>query len=190
MSPRTRIIVGLVSLVLAPCFMAGERRGAARNDVGTVASDFRMLAWQAALSGGFLALFDGIAASVLCRRLGLSWRAYRFRHQNRYWSIATPLWLWPLPVALVLAPQLYGPIDARVSACLLARSDGWTLVTLWIAPFAGLTAYYVVVWLRESPKATSRCESCGYDLTGTTGDRCPECGHSISWRVPWPRGDK
>ena len=35
------------------------------------------------------------------------------------------------------------------------------------------------------------CQSCGYDLRGLTGDRCPECGadisgvHTLVTRIPW-----
>lgn len=66
----------------------------------------------------------------------------------------------------------------------------------WVLPYrpiwSGLlidTAVFTVLWMlvflvpialvRRRRRRRGACVACGYDLAGTTGDRCPECGATI-----------
>lgn len=55
------------------------------------------------------------------------------------------------------------------------------LLTLSLLPSAWqmLSAWCVTRWARKTPRS-GMCTACGYDLTGLTSDRCPECGQSIT----------
>lgn len=131
--------------------------------------------------GGIATFAAGIESLVVSRRTGISWRAYRFRRQNRLWRIATPVLFWPLPLALVLAPQLYWPPGpGRVSHLLAHRCFAPILMT-WAVPFMCLCLYEGARRWRQAGGHTARvCDDCGYNLTGATGDRCSECGHPIT----------
>ncbi len=56
-------------------------------------------------------------------------------------------------------------------------------VPLWpfTIPFAAMIAWG---WWRRSVNAATRCESCGYSISGLRSDICPECGSAI----PNPKG--
>jgi hypothetical protein len=50
-----------------------------------------------------------------------------------------------------------------------------------LAPLAGLPGVVWLAWgrrrvIRRGRKGAGRCVACGYDLTGNTSGRCPECG--------------
>jgi len=53
-------------------------------------------------------------------------------------------------------------------------SSGRVHVPIWamLVPVAALTAW---LWRRERPRP-NHCCLCGYNLTGNTTGRCPECG--------------
>ena len=36
-----------------------------------------------------------------------------------------------------------------------------------------------VIWWRDRSHQADHCQTCGYDLTGNTSGRCPECGASL-----------
>ncbi len=55
-----------------------------------------------------------------------------------------------------------------------ARNWGFCL-PLWI-PLTLLAALTAWGWLPIRPYPPGRCMRCGYDLTGNTTGRCPECG--------------
>ena len=53
---------------------------------------------------------------------------------------------------------------------------------VWLATVA--LAGRVALWrYRRRAVPPGRCRSCGYDLTGNTSGRCPECGTAIGGRV-------
>ncbi len=49
-------------------------------------------------------------------------------------------------------------------------------VPLWL-PFLVCSIPALILW-RRRPKRPGRCK-CGYDLTGNTSGRCPECGAAV-----------
>jgi hypothetical protein len=55
------------------------------------------------------------------------------------------------------------------------------LVVLAVFPLLILAAliYLIATGSSQAKKAIGHCESCGYDLFGLHGDKCPECGHPI-----------
>jgi hypothetical protein len=52
-------------------------------------------------------------------------------------------------------------------------------VPLWLPLL--LSTVVTALPLRRPPRATlrGRCSTCGYDLTGNTSGRCPECGTAV-----------
>ncbi len=60
----------------------------------------------------------------------------------------------------------------------------WALrVPLWI-PLVLLGGPAVWLWWRHVKRPAHACEQCGYDLRGTPGPTCPECGQTIAHRSP------
>lgn len=51
------------------------------------------------------------------------------------------------------------------------------LVPLWL-PVLLIGAVTIVCWRLDRPPRAGHCPACGYDLTGNTTGRCPECGSS------------
>jgi len=66
---------------------------------------------------------------------------------------------WDMPHAAALGSWRGGRVHVPL----------WTLFLLSIA-----VALYV--WYRRLPVRRGHCASCGYDLRGSPGPRCPECG--------------
>lgn len=46
----------------------------------------------------------------------------------------------------------------------------------------GLTLWYTPTIIRRIRRGRNACSSCGYDLSGLTADRCPECGAAVEAR--------
>ena len=55
----------------------------------------------------------------------------------------------------------------------------WALLGIGISVVIGWIAGIVCVVGWKSP--TDKCGKCGYSLVGLTGDKCPECGDTVSF---------
>ena len=52
---------------------------------------------------------------------------------------------------------------------------------LGVAPFFAIVLVVLIIWWRRTKlPPPGHCHKCGYDLTGNTSGRCPECGESIT----------
>lgn len=80
----------------------------------------------------------------------------------------------PLTSAEVARLQATGGFEFEVGAATWA----------WLLLFAAYPTYAFLVgpMRRRSRRRRGLCEACGYDLRGTEGDRCPECGSIIARR--------
>jgi hypothetical protein len=56
-----------------------------------------------------------------------------------------------------------------------ASSIGACRIPLWI-PLAFIAVPTLVAWRHSRPLRLGFCHNCGYNLTGNTTGRCPECG--------------
>lgn len=56
----------------------------------------------------------------------------------------------------------------------------------FLIPLAALLAIPVaILWRLDRPRVVpGHCSVCGYDLTGNTSGRCPECGEATSPEAP------
>jgi hypothetical protein len=55
----------------------------------------------------------------------------------------------------------------------------WLTLSLLPSAWQMLSAWCVTTWAMKTPRS-GMCVACGYDLTGLTSDRCPECGQPIA----------
>ena len=75
-------------------------------------------------------------------------------------------WRWGFEVHAVLRPGAGG--DVRVPLWFVGVLIAFPTARLWVR--------------RRSGRLPWQCHKCGYNLTGTTGGCCPECG--AKWRAP------
>ncbi len=78
-------------------------------------------------------------------------------------------------------PSLLQRLPAWIRSRVAYRSGEYLVV--WIPYWALLTAAALpttVLWWRDRRFARGHCDICGYDLTGNTSGRCPECGGEIA----------
>ena len=59
----------------------------------------------------------------------------------------------------------------------------WIVLPLWV-PFSIVALPTAWLWWRDHRRRPGHCRKCGYDLTGLTGGRCPECGTELDRRMP------
>ncbi len=61
-----------------------------------------------------------------------------------------------------------------------------SMATLWVEwpsiLLGGVIA--AIAFARTKNKDPLKCVGCGYSLVGLTGDKCPECGHTVSSTAP------
>lgn len=60
----------------------------------------------------------------------------------------------------------------------LGRPTGTVTCPLWLL-FILVAAPTLALWYRDRRPPPGHCQSCGYDLTGNTSGRCPECGEAL-----------
>ena len=137
------------------------------------------------------------AASFGIFVLGLSWISwacpwFESGDTNRYWSYAPRLQAWRAKSSIWLAGVFMACIGA---GCLIDAFVFYRRTGSWDWRFSGLAGPILVLvsiilcppcwWLyrvvsRRYHQTVGRmkiCFQCGYDLRGTPGAECPECGH-------------
>lgn len=86
-------------------------------------------------------------------------------------------------VAFLVSGYFFSLIYAQM---LLVRFGAWGFVVgLFLVPggVSFLVAWRIYRGIGENTRPlTRRCSACGYDLTGNTTGRCPECGTHIETR--------
>jgi len=86
--------------------------------------------------------------------------------------VFVPLWC---ALAFVSYPVLFRKVPSSVFFLLdMLFLPVWGLGCLWAIVFSVLCGLRIARHLRRI-----RCVSCGYDLKGTLGDRCSECGMDL-----------
>ncbi len=95
------------------------------------------------------------------------------------------MWLM-LDKDLTLGARLFAPSSADFDAlCRFAHSWGFgstftiLLWPVWLVPVVMVAARIIWRFIRFPDRRHPVCDSCGYDLRGRTGERCPECGEMI-----------
>ncbi len=69
---------------------------------------------------------------------------------------------------LSLSPELPATLAAHLPAA----------VPLWL-PLGLLGIPTALLWWLDGPPRPGHCQNCGYNLTGNTSGRCPECGERV-----------
>jgi len=116
-----------------------------------VASQFRVVAYRAPNLATF-GIYGGYAGV-----LGLRTATY----YPPGWSVG--------PIAEPFAWLSHGPVYVRPGECSVA---------LWPAFLIVAISTGLLFWRDRAPPA-GHCPECGYDLTGSTGKRCAECGAAV-----------
>jgi hypothetical protein len=105
----------------------------------------------------------------------------RRRRSSGLWWIAMGAGVWPCIAAI--ATWIYQYVLAWLGT--LGRSLHWTLVGYYgLAALLALIGFLFLLRgavqiareLGQVPTAQPNCPRCGYNLTGLTENRCPECG--------------
>ena len=79
-------------------------------------------------------------------------------------GVPTPIWVWTPESRRVL--YFDAPIGSRHTA----------FVPCWV-PFLFVVFPTAILWYLDRRRIPpGHCRNCGYDLTGNTSGRCPECG--------------
>lgn len=105
----------------------------------------------------------------------------------RWDSMRGTTWLqtWPWRLGLYLPETHTQTFRFRILLWTLA---GPTRIRTFMLPFwvplAPVSAATIVLWWRDrQPRfPANHCQKCGYNLTGNTSGRCPECGVAVSFR--------
>ena len=138
------------------------------------------------------------AGLMLCALLLIVWVA-------SYWIVLYPKWLkedctwfiglghgyvecyYPAGVLTYQSGMLFGrvmglrptwlPVVQRIAT--VGGASCWYVgVPLWL-PFLALAGPTAMLWHRDRRPPPGHCRNCGYNLTGNTSGRCPECGESV-----------
>ena len=130
------------------------------------------------------------------QRVEESKRKWWARYENDWAGEATVAYGWPLPAVRGVAILGSGVPIARWEGVywggrkptsraefnegpLFATDMLWLGASVDIVAFSGLASLSIigVGWARKrSRRRRGACERCGYDLVGTVGGVCPECG--------------
>jgi hypothetical protein len=179
LSPRVRILIGTVGLLVSVALWCAEQRAIdVRRDYGSVAGRVRAHASGSSLLGGGFVLFFGfwelwlpgawLAELPACRRRQIT---------SRVWLVATAVWFLPVFAALIFVKALYWPLDKGGVADPITRPALRALELAWLLVALAWMTWMAVVAKRAARLATQpRCDQCGYDLTGNVSGKCPECG--------------
>lgn len=101
------------------------------------------------------------------------------------WRVVRLAWiLFVPPLAAVAAIGCLYVFERGTHGPWYIRSEGLAIMlsmSVGAASWHGIIAATLLVWVRTSGRRQARlrsgqCEACGYNLTGLTTERCPECG--------------
>jgi xanthosine utilization system XapX-like protein len=126
------------------------------------------------LRGGEPAGMMFLALWLAAPYMVLNWIAHRCRARPPA-SIA----------ALVCAGLTIGFLIFALAPMIGAPPNKWAgLAVMYIGLYQWIgvvlaTIAVPMAWVRSAPHPENRCTSCGYDLRGLRGPRCPECGRAF-----------
>ncbi len=165
--------------------------------------------WLSALTAGFLIatllVAMGLAIAEIISEYGPGWSDYALLGIALGvlpgWVVATPLVLAFLKrgrrdsrlqrlssrilLGTVIEAAAVIPLDIMVrrkTDCYCLAGTYWALVLMGAVAMCALGPAVLLAPMgkRRRRQREGRCEACGYDMRGTPGDRCPECG--AGWR--------
>lgn len=94
------------------------------------------------------------------------------------WGPNCWFWTWDIKVVPVASSKL---VHEQLWPVWMPTPPVWGLsLPLW--PFVVLPAALAAwLWWRDRQPPVGHCQKCGYNLTGNTSGRCPECGVAVSF---------
>lgn len=139
----------------------------------------RTVKWLGACTTALLLVIFG--TSLIVRGASLGWHGFMVQAHAGcvafYWGC--PPWFADGFKSGLSAPVL-AELESRTTRFLPGRVDssrfGCAWLPLWI-PILALGAPTAILWYLDRRRpALGECAQCGYNLTGNTTGRCPECG--------------
>jgi hypothetical protein len=99
------------------------------------------------------------------------------RHRAAYYSDVWVYWHNQPKWTMVTWPQVGGP---WVLGGYCVYSYRWTVyIPCWLLLGIAAIPTALLWWRRRRRYSPGHCRECGYNLTGNTSGRCPECGSPI-----------